>query len=211
MIDNIQSAADVVKVRLTLNVAYILNGEPSAEMAARLRRMCEHAIGNGMLTGETAAEVDEYAIDVSIPPAPLSEPEIADFMRQRIEGGNLSAEDMPVRLARYGLMEADHFISEMRERMEMMSDEAHMDPILSSLSPDALRFVEDQLSNDESSPDHELFEHFVINGLTDEQARQAMTYRARYLGNIYLNGFTPIRKGAHARRYNPHSGRFEPV
>jgi len=38
-----------------------------------------------------------------------------------------------------------------------------MDPVLSSLPGDALRFVEDQLSNDESSSDIELFEHFVAN------------------------------------------------
>jgi len=86
-----------------------------------------------------------------------------------------------------------------------------MDSILSSLSADLLRFVEDQLSNAESSSDDELFELFVANELTEEQARQALIYRSQYLCNIYLNGYTPIRKGALARRYNPHSGCFEPV
>jgi hypothetical protein len=86
-----------------------------------------------------------------------------------------------------------------------------MDPVLSSLPGDALRFVEDQLSNDESSSDIELFEHFVANGLSEEQARQALIYRSQYLRNIYQKGFTPIRKGFAARRYNPHSRQFEPV
>ncbi|MUI72518.1 hypothetical protein GNQ44_33390 [Pseudomonas aeruginosa] len=45
------------------------------------------------------------------------ETEIASFMRQRIEDGNLGAEDIPVRLARYGLMVPEAFVSEMRERM----------------------------------------------------------------------------------------------
>ncbi|ABM41631.1 hypothetical protein QYG06_10095 [Xanthomonas euvesicatoria] len=45
------------------------------------------------------------------------EAEIADFLRQRIEDGNLCAEDVPARLARYGLMPPETFVSEMRERM----------------------------------------------------------------------------------------------
>ncbi|HDR8947395.1 TPA: hypothetical protein QDA71_004427 [Burkholderia vietnamiensis] len=67
--------------------------------------------------------MDEYTIDVSVPPAPLSEAEIADFMRLRIEDGNLAAEDIPTRLARYGLMAPDDFVSEMRERMETTLDD----------------------------------------------------------------------------------------
>jgi hypothetical protein len=53
----------------------------------------------------------------------LSEEEIADFMLQRIESGDLALEDIPVRLARYGLMEPSAFVAEMRERMEMMKEE----------------------------------------------------------------------------------------
>ncbi|MCK6390844.1 MAG: hypothetical protein L6Q40_07450 [Azonexus sp.] len=44
---------------MTLDVTYCLNGENATEMVGRLRRMCERAIGEGMLTGETDAEVDE--------------------------------------------------------------------------------------------------------------------------------------------------------
>ena len=51
------------------------------------------------------------------------EAEIADFLRQRIEDGNLNAEDIPLRLARYGLMDPEAFAAEMRERMDM-DDEA---------------------------------------------------------------------------------------
>lgn len=127
MIDKTRPASDIVPLRLTLSVAYVLNGESAEEMAARLRRMCEHAIGHGMLTGDSAAEVDQYAIEVCVPPAPLSEDAIAAFMRQRIEDGNLHAEDIPTRLARYGLMPSDAFISEMRERMEMHAEAGSAD------------------------------------------------------------------------------------
>ena len=49
--------------------------------------------------------------------AALSEDEIADFLCRRIENGELAAEDIPVRLARYGLMQPLAFVEEMRERM----------------------------------------------------------------------------------------------
>ena len=85
-----------------------------------------------------------------------------------------------------------------------------MDPILASLPASLLRFVEDQLSNNEVSSDEELLDDFISNGLTEAQARQALTYRDQYLVNIYLDGFTPILKGAQALRYNPHCRQFEP-
>ena len=106
-----------VKVRMTLDVTYALNGENAVEMISRLRKMCERAIGEGMLTGETAAEVEEYSMDAVIPPEPLSEEQLSAFMLKRIENGQIHLEDIPGRLARYGLMERNAFIDEMRERM----------------------------------------------------------------------------------------------
>lgn len=86
-----------------------------------------------------------------------------------------------------------------------------MDSLLSSLPAALLRMVEDQLSNNDVSSDHELFGHFVESGLTETQARQALTYRNAYLANVYLKGFTPIRRGERAFRFNPNGRRFEPV
>lgn len=86
-----------------------------------------------------------------------------------------------------------------------------MDPILSTLPRPLLAFVEGQLSNDETSTDEELQEHFIANGLTEEQARNALTYRTQYLSNIYLDGFTPITAADDVLRFNPLSRQFEPV
>lgn len=86
-----------------------------------------------------------------------------------------------------------------------------MDPILTSLPESLLRLVEDQLSNNDVSPDEELLGHFVGSGLTEIQARQALSYRNQYLTYIYLDGFTPIRKAGEALRYNAHSQQFEPI
>ncbi|MBD3697611.1 hypothetical protein IE981_14780 [Klebsiella pneumoniae] len=55
---NTQATSEIVNARLTLDVTFLLNGEPAPEMLERLRSLCERAIGEGMLTGETAAEVD---------------------------------------------------------------------------------------------------------------------------------------------------------
>ncbi len=82
-----------------------------------------------------------------------------------------------------------------------------MDPILASLPASLLSFVEDQLSNNDVSPDEELLDHFIANCLTDEQARQALTYRDSYSANIYL---APIRKADEALRFNPATRQFKP-
>ena len=111
-------ASNAVKMRLILDVTYNLNGENAVEMASNLRKMCNRAIGEGMLTGETDAEVDESDIRVMILPEPLNEDAIAEFMRQRIESGDLALEDIPNRLASYGLMEPQEFVIEVQERMK---------------------------------------------------------------------------------------------
>lgn len=85
-----------------------------------------------------------------------------------------------------------------------------MDPILAALPGPLLSFIEDQLSNNEVSSDEELLDHFIANGLTRDQAQQALTYRQRYLINIYHIGFSPIRNPGLVLRFNPHVRDFEP-
>lgn len=84
-----------------------------------------------------------------------------------------------------------------------------MDAILSSLSEPLLQLVEDQLSHNDDASDGELHAYFVEHGLSDAQARQALTYRTLYWCRIYREGFTPIRKGCDALHYNPHTRQFE--
>jgi hypothetical protein len=130
MSNDTDSSNDTARLRLTLNVNYRLNGESPGEMAGFLRRSADFVLANGLLTGASAAEVADCACDVSVPPpAPpaaeldVLEAEIAAFMRQRMMDGDLSAEDIPRRLARYGLMAPGDFIDEMRERLEMAADD----------------------------------------------------------------------------------------
>ncbi|MDX9718921.1 MAG: hypothetical protein RBT67_16260, partial [Thauera sp.] len=134
-----QATPETVNARLTLDVTYLLNGEAAPELLARLERMCERAIGEGLLTGDTAAQVDTWSIDVSEVPSAADretlEAEIAAFMQQRIEDGNLGAEDIPVRLARYGLMAPEAFADEMRERMGMDDDAPTGRAVIPSTEP----------------------------------------------------------------------------
>ncbi|WP_321897047.1 hypothetical protein [Burkholderia cepacia] len=84
-----------------------------------------------------------------------------------------------------------------------------MDVVLSFLTVSQLDFVEDQLSNSEFLSDDELLDEFIECGLTENQARQALTYRERYLSNVYRIGYTPIRNPGVVLRYNPHRCDFE--
>jgi len=106
------------RLRLTLDVAYDLGGESADEMRNRLYQMVERAIGDGLLTGYTEATVEEHSVEVKEMPEPLSEEDLAKFMARRITNNQIACEDIPVRLARYGLMDPLDFIAEMRGRME---------------------------------------------------------------------------------------------
>lgn len=49
---------------LTLRVVYDPNGMTAAELKALLDDHTRRAIGNGMLSGDTPAEVDEYSMQI---------------------------------------------------------------------------------------------------------------------------------------------------
>lgn len=104
-------------VRLTFDVTYDLQGEPLQDLVNRLQAMCQRAIEEGCITGSSLAEVEDYKIRTEILAEPIAEDAVAQFMAQRIESGDLSAEDLPLRLARYGLMDSNAFVEEISERM----------------------------------------------------------------------------------------------
>lgn len=59
------SFSESAQLRLVLNVVYALNGVALNTLRSNLQANIERAIGGGMLTGETAAEVEEHSISVS--------------------------------------------------------------------------------------------------------------------------------------------------
>lgn len=62
------------------------------------------------------------------------------------------------------------------------------------LTQDDLAWVEDVLSNDESSDDAELVAYFVRGGLGQVQAESVLRHRGDYLVNIYLKGVGPLHQ-----------------
>lgn len=60
------------------------------------------------------------------------------------------------------------------------------------LSADDIRWIEGVLSNDENSTDDELLAYFQDNGLSAQQARDVVSHRDTYLGDIVFDGAGPL-------------------
>lgn len=101
-------------------VAMAAESEADEPFEVEIDFVMERKIEEGDLAGvasrESRIESTSSANDASA--APLTENELAGFMLERIENGQIAVEDIPLRLARYGLMDPAEFIAEMRERME---------------------------------------------------------------------------------------------
>lgn len=114
--------ATTTRVRLILDVDFNLNGVTTEHVISNLRAMVERGIGEGMVTrGE--AELEQYSMTTQVVGELLSEDELLVFMQQRIENGELRADDVALRLARYGLM--DHRLPDDDEAGFGDQDEAH--------------------------------------------------------------------------------------
>lgn len=93
------------------------NGLANNELVNHLNTAVGNAIGNGLLTGHTEAEVDVYSAEVTLNRHEL-EDELTRFLQGQIEDGQLDAEGMARRIARCGLMLPSNFIAEMNERAD---------------------------------------------------------------------------------------------
>lgn len=111
----------MINISLELTADVELNGLPAAVIEKNLRSMIDRAIGEGLITGYTEAEVDSYSVDVTIDRHHL-EDEIARWLSTQIEDGNLDLETMGQRLARYGLQMPSDFIAEIRERADLATE-----------------------------------------------------------------------------------------
>ena len=118
------------------------------------------------------------------------EAEIAAFMQQRIGDGNLCAEDIPLRLASYGLMAPEDFIDEMRERMGMADEVPSGQAIIPSTDPADGGEIEMQVAvacvDASGSPDMPIFKVRITQeeydlGIHYDKARE-LAEEARYEG-----------------------------
>jgi hypothetical protein len=109
---------NVGRLCVTLDVTYALSGQSLDNLKELLNNGIRRAIGDGMLTGQTEAEVKDHSVNVAVVPEGPTEQRITRLMAHRIETGELAPDDIPVRLARYGLMNPNAFVAEMIERIK---------------------------------------------------------------------------------------------
>ncbi|MBU0501441.1 MAG: hypothetical protein KJ558_10120 [Gammaproteobacteria bacterium] len=142
-----------MRLLLQMEVTYHLNGETPEKAKAMLQDAAAFAYEEGLLSGETALEVERFETSVREFPF-VSETEVAAFQAWRLENGDLDPEDIPVRLARYGLMSPAEFAVEMQERMAKEEERNHRCP----RCPDTTRNTGDLVgcgSSNVSGPDEE--------------------------------------------------------
>lgn len=112
----------IQKVRITIDVEFKLNGFDLENLRSDLDARVERAVGNGLLAGDTAVEVDSWSsLVVPVSEAP-SEDEMVSFFENLVNDGNMSATELVTKVVRCGLQETPDFIEEMRERMEYADD-----------------------------------------------------------------------------------------
>lgn len=63
------------RLRLVLDVNYNPNGMSAEALKALLLELAQRSIGNGMLTGDSPAEVETHEVTVSLAPAATSSPD----------------------------------------------------------------------------------------------------------------------------------------
>lgn len=131
----VSDLAPTLRATLTLDVNCTPDGVPPDVLLSNLKRVCESAICEGALTGNTDAEVDAYSVQAYVRPN-LCEARLAEHFLQEITDGDLPLVEIPVRLARYGLMQPAAFTSELAESMGTL-ESAVVTTACSSTSPAA--------------------------------------------------------------------------
>lgn len=113
-----------VRMQLVLDVEYLLNGESPADLANNLESLVQRALGEGLLTGSTNAEVEWHDFKViTLEDELVDRDAVRDFITDAIESGSMRLEDITMRMATYGLMHPHEFSAEMRERMRLDEQE----------------------------------------------------------------------------------------
>lgn len=114
-----------VVVRLALDLTLNLHaGETPVVTAEQLQKACDQLVASGMFTASIPADLVDVSTRAAVVPDGRSEALIADHLLGRIEDGTLALEDIPVRPARYGLMEPHAFLHEVTERMQWEAENA---------------------------------------------------------------------------------------
>ncbi len=114
--------ADPVHVRVSIDVCFDANGERAEHLRARLEQALARAIGGGLLSGETTAEVDSYTTRVTTltPEAvALDHVVVSRWLMQRRKDSELDSGDLAELASRYALTsDRGSLLNELAERID---------------------------------------------------------------------------------------------
>lgn len=120
--------SDFAHVRFTLDAVIKAEGENHEYLAQRLNSAFGQAIGNGAITGDSAATVEEFSAKttlLSTEAAALDEDDVTKWLASQIEDGNMDVERLPLLMARYALTDPAEMRSELAERMGLFEHDEH--------------------------------------------------------------------------------------
>lgn len=109
-------------VRFSLEALFKPNGATADQLKERVHRLLERAMQDWGLEGETGAEVMSSAMATQcLAPASfnLTEERLAAWFKSQLDDGHISAERIPVMLARYALADPASMREEFAERMAL--------------------------------------------------------------------------------------------
>jgi hypothetical protein len=118
---------DQAHLQFRLDIVLDANGEDHDYLGQRINSAIAQAIGNGALTGDTAAEVDTHNAQMTLltPGAvALDEEIITKWLTMQIKDGHMELDRIPLLMARYALADPAQMREEIAERMQMQAEEA---------------------------------------------------------------------------------------
>jgi hypothetical protein len=191
--------SDTKKLRLVLDVEYDAGATSLKWLAENLEAMVNRAVGDGALTGESEAEVDNWQCSVKV-----VDPEIdVDTWVERLEalgvddgalddavhdvaseiGSTVNNGGLAAQVA-FLLTYGDASVIKAAARpagLESDELEPEIPACLFQLTPEQKSAVSDALSNNEASDDEELEQWFIDQvGVTPAQAKALIEMRPRF-------------------------------
>jgi hypothetical protein len=116
---------NIIEARLVLNLQFKHpnGGENGQEIIEQhLQALAKELLDFDLLSPKSQliklASFEHKLVVEALEQDPLEKEELSSFLADRIENGELSPEDIPAQMARYGLMDRSDFQNEMLERME---------------------------------------------------------------------------------------------
>jgi hypothetical protein len=116
MTTNTKNEKTAVRLRIVIDVEYKPTERPVSQIVEDLEIAVKSAIVDDGLLTTGILSIDSHQVAIKEAIGDMDEDDLTTLMSDRIESGDLAVEDIPNRLARYGLMDPVDFVNEMVER-----------------------------------------------------------------------------------------------